>query len=209
MTTLFLTFKFTKHAWVSLARIHNEKELLLKIAEGDHRSFARIFDAYHDGLFQFVYKITADTDLSKEILIDAFTSVWLSRKELPSLNNFLDWLFIVTRNQLLNILRKKRSSQVRIVRLEDHPRHYTDDKVQEHEYDLIMMKAIEQLPPKQQQAFRLSREEGFDNRTIANLMSISPESVKKYLQWANQSVIRFVKANTGIVIFIVFLESLK
>lgn len=190
---------------MSIVRIHNEAELLMKVAQNDQRSFARLFTAYHDGLYQFVLKISGDKEMAKDILLDVFTRVWLSRKDLPALNSFTDWLFIVTRNQLIKAIRKRSTSKLKIVHIDDYPRQVTDDKSQEKEYELIMRKAIEQLPPKQQQAFRLSRQAGFDNRTIAKQMGIKPESVKKYLQWAEQSVMQFVKSNTAIITFIVLL----
>ena len=194
---------------MSIVRIQNEAELLMKIAQNDQRSFAKIFTAYHDGLYQFVYKVSGDKEMAKDILLDVFTRAWLSRRELPALNSFIDWLFIVTRNQLVKAVRKRNTSKLKIVHIDDYPRQITDDKSQEKEYELIMRKAIEQLPPKQQQAFRLSRQAGFDNRTIAREMGIKPESVKKYLQWAEQSVMQFVKSSTGLIIFLMLLLSGK
>ena len=192
-----------------IAPLPNEPELLLRIAEGDQKSFSNVFTAYHDGLYQFVLHTCGDTDLAKDVLLDVFTNVWLSRKKLPLISSFTDWLFIVTRNQLLKSLQKKNRSQLKIVRLTDYPKQSAEDIIQDREYDLIIQKAIEQLPPKQQQAFRLSRQEGFDNKTIAKHMGVKPESVKKYLQWAQQSVMQYVRSNTGIITFIIFLQSLK
>jgi len=203
---LFLTFKIPKLPILSLIRIVNEDELLLHIANGDQKAFAHIFHAYHDGLFQFVYTVSGDRQFSREVISDVFTRVWLSKDTLPSLASFVDWLFIVTRNQLIKGLRKRNAERVKVVHLNDHPRQYTDDKAQEHEYDSIMLEAVAQLPPKQQQAFRLSRLEGFDNKTIAKMMGITPGSVKKYLQWAQLSIMRFVRSKTGIITFFTLLQ---
>ncbi|MBL7698348.1 MAG: RNA polymerase sigma factor [Chitinophagaceae bacterium] len=194
---------------MSITRIQNEAELLMKVAQGDQRSFAQLFTAYHDGLYQFVVRVSGDKEMAREILLDVFTRAWIARNELPLLNSFTDWLFIVTRNQLIRAIRKRNTSKLKIVHFDDYPRSVTDDKSQENEYERIMLKAIEQLPPKQQQAFLLSRQAGFDNRTIAKQMGIKPGSVKKYLQWAQQSVMQFVKSNTAVIAFIIFLHSGK
>ena len=189
-----------------LVSITNEAELLAQIARGNQKAFAKIFYAYHDALFQFVYSVSGDRELSKEIICDVFTQAWLHKESLPGLGSFTNWLFIITRNNLLKSLRRRKSNKVKVVHLSDHPRQYTDDKAQEHEYDTIMLKAVEQLPPKQQQAFRLSRQEGLDNKTIAKMMGITPGSVKKYLQWAEQSIVRYVNTRAGILTFFVLLQ---
>lgn len=181
-----------------LVPLHNEAELIDRISRGDQKAFALLFEGYHDGLYQYVHRATGSAEIARDVVLDVFTRVWMHRERLRSIERFTDWIFIVTRNHLIRQLRSAQSRQSKVFSLQQHTRNYIDDRMQEREYEAMMMKAIELLPPKQRQAFSMSRYQGIDNHTIARQMGITPGSVKKYLQWAQQSILRFVKSNTGL-----------
>lgn len=187
-----------------LYAIDNEKELLGQVADGNEKAFTELFYAYHNQLGEFVLKLTGSKELTQEIIQDVFMKIWTQRTTLPQLQNFLSWLFILTRNYTLNSLRKLANERknIRLAEVLQYDGAFTDDMVIEKDYRQLLEQAIAQLPPQQQKAYKMSREQGLDNDLIGKQLGVSPDSVKKYLQWAQQSIIRFVRSHAGL--FIIF-----
>jgi len=197
---------------MALETIDNEKELLQGIASGDEKAFTALFYGYHNQLAAFVLMITQSVELTEEIIQDVFVKLWQTKQELPYKEKFTAYLFILARNYTLNCIRKEAN-------IRRHEKQYgvyagetgllSEDLLKEHpEYLTLIDRAVAQLPPQQQKVFVLSRMDGLKHAEIAAQMGISKETVKKYIQWANQSVIDFVKTHQKIIALLVLVNDL-
>jgi RNA polymerase sigma-70 factor (family 1) len=184
--------------------IHNEKELLIRVAQGDEKAFSDLFYGYHTQLWEYTSSLIDSQDLAEEIVHDVFVKIWLNREVLSTIDRFTSYLFILTRNYTLNCIRKIARER------RDHDKYgqemsAADDDPAETTLhaDLVYLslidRAVAQLPPQQQKVFML-RQTGLKNPEIARQMQISVDSVKKYQQWALKSVSTFVKAHMAISI---------
>ena len=189
--------------------LHNEKAVLLQVAQGDESAFRLLFGAYHQPLAIHVYRLTESAELTEEIVQDVFLKIWMSREALAQVNQFSAYLFVVSKNQALNALRTIARERVRRQAwVEEHrPAEESDDR-QGYYYSLID-KAIEQLPAQQQKVYLLSRHEHLKHREIAERMDISPETVKKYMQLAIASISDYVRNNVDVFLLLAALTSLK
>ncbi len=180
--------------------LHNENELLLLLKQGDERAFAEFFYAYHNQLGEFVLLLTDSRELTEEIIQDVFVKVWESRFTLDNVERFTSWLFILTRNYTLNRMRtlvneRRKSKEYgqfigRTQDLQDCSFNSTEN------YEVLIKRAIDQLPPQQQKAYLLKLYDELSYTEIAQQMGVSRESVKKYLYWASKSIREFLKANS-------------
>src|SRR5690606_8128885 len=131
----------------------------------------------------FVVSVTNNRELAEEIVMDIFTKVWLKRETLPRMVNLSNYLFILARNHTISCIRKRISNQKQMseyVRIQEPEYdHIPVHKDAEPDYSVLLSKAVESLPPQQQQVFSL-RQKGYKNPEIAQQMSLSPASVKKY-----------------------------
>jgi len=202
---------------VPLEAIHNEKELLIQVAQSDKRAFAKLFYAYHNQLAEFVLLLTESPEMTEEIIQDVFVKIWMKREDLTDIDRFTAYLFILTRNYTLNCIRKKvndRKLEQQYSRYigdigEMQPSHAPQDFSGDPDYQALIGRAIQQLPPQQQKAYLLSRTEGLKYAEIAEQMGLSRETVKKYIQWATQSITEFVKTHKEILSFILLGDYLK
>ncbi|GAA0554916.1 RNA polymerase sigma factor [Chitinophaga japonensis] len=168
--------------------------MLQAIAEGNERAFNDLFQLYHQHLGGFVFSATRSHELTEEIIQDVFVKVWEERAALPAVRNFSAYLFIVTRNQTLNAIRKsarmKQQQQQAML-------HFTlaDDREQApaDNYYALLDNAVEQLPLQQKKVFRL-RQQGLKNSDVALRLNLSVNSVKKYQQLAVQAIARFIRS---------------
>jgi len=190
---------------VAIKPIHNESELLDKIAkDDDDKAFAALFYPYHNQVGAFILPLVDSMELTEEIVQDVFVKIWLNRKMLPSVRCFTSYLFILSRNYTLNCIRKMvkdRQSQQRYDKMQNIDIQYfigeEIDAEAEANVQGVINRAVAQLPPQQQRVFML-RQSGLKNPEIARQMNISPQSVKKYQQWAIKAVSEFVKANAAL-----------
>ena len=177
---------------MGLTPVKNEAELLKLVAKGDERAFTELFDAYYRQLGEYVYKLTESIEVTEEIVQDVFIKIWLKKEKLLELDNFSYYLFILSKNQTLNHLRKKANDKVRqlewLKQFEEEV-YIPDDSSVIEEYRSLMDEAIEKLPPQQKKVYKLSREERLKHEEIAKMLDISPETVKKHIKLA----LRFIK----------------
>jgi RNA polymerase sigma factor (sigma-70 family) len=164
---------------------YTEREFLLQIAEGSEQAFARVFDYYRPNIYSTVLRITGDYALSEEIVQDTFLKVWIKRETLPKIQNFAAWLYIVAQNHTYTALRKlkreKGQSDSIDSSIELLPCATALNILNEKEYTRILNQAIKRLPVKQQQTYRLVKEQGLHREEVALMLQVSPETVKSAL----------------------------
>jgi RNA polymerase sigma factor (sigma-70 family) len=175
--------------------VHKEKELLGCVAAGEEAAFTELFNAYNSLLGAHIYRLTESGELAREIVQDVFLKIWLTRETLVNVENFRVYLFVVSKNHALNCLKKLRSERVK------HARWQSDVLYRERHapafeeapsYDSLIDHAISQLPPQQKKVYLHSRHERLTYGEIARKMDLSPETVKKYVKLAGESISHYI-----------------
>lgn len=194
---------------MALKPVHNESYLLAEIVNGNENAFEELFMAYHNQLAEYVLMLTHSKEITEEIVQDIFVKIWVNRKDLDQISKFTSYLFILTRNYTLNALRKMLSNQksIDLYREEqlmaDGNMGYDNEQADEN-FDELLEKSIDLLPPQQQQVFKY-RMKGAKNPEIAKIMGISSESVRKYHKLALTALIKHVKGCKALVILFTLL----
>jgi RNA polymerase sigma-70 factor (ECF subfamily) len=172
---------------------NNEACLLLQVAKGDEKAFSSLYYKYHHRLGIYLYQLTSSKEFAEEIIQDVFCKVWDNKKQLPDIENFQLWLFIVSRNHARNCLRKmvqerknKQLWEKQQLNLSGGCDITAEDRLQ------LIDKAISQLPSQQKRVFILSRYKRRKYIEIATELNLSKETVKSYLKIANSSIRKFV-----------------
>src|SRR5690606_8010346 len=179
--------------------VQKEKEILHKISKGDRRAFTQIFDFYHQNLAVYVYKITASREAAQEIVQETFIKVWEKRETLCNINNFKGYLFTLSKNKTLDYLRRlatERTHQLYLSKELFEESYMIDTPSLKEQYNLIIERTVNQLPPQQQKVYYLSRHEKLKYEEIAAQMGISKETEKKHMQLS----LHFLKQNIKIQI---------
>jgi RNA polymerase sigma-70 factor (ECF subfamily) len=182
---------------MAIKPIPNESELIKQVISGSERAFSKLFDGYYKALGDYVYRLTESLEITEEIVQDVFIKIWTKKEALSGIESFSNYLFIISRNQTYNFLRKKANEKVRQLEwekdFEENSILNDDDKSGEF-YRSLLEKAIEKLPPQQKKVYLLSRNERLKYEEIAQKLNISPETVKKHMK----SAIKFLKSNVNV-----------
>lgn len=186
---------------------YKEQEILLRISEGDEIAFTQLVNKFSDLLGSYIFKLTNSREQAEEIVQDVFLKIWMTRESLTEVKNFRVWLYVISKNQALNALRKVIQERIKqtewragvtISVLEN-----TDD-LKERQLGLIDQ-AIALLPPQQKMVYLLSRKKGLKHKEIAKEMNLSQETVKKYIQIAVKTITKYVEAHLEIGLILLFL----
>jgi RNA polymerase sigma-70 factor (family 1) len=163
---------------------YDEKELLLRVADGDEKALSKIINSYWRNIFLHALTYTHSSQKAEEITQDIFLVLWNNRDKLRTIENFSAWIHIVARNKIISVMREKvRDIAIAGAFTEDviEPLLNPSQQLESRETYKILLHGINQLPEKRREVFRLSRLNGLSNLEIAEQLQIHPVTVAQYI----------------------------
>jgi len=179
----------------------NEKDLLLRVANGDQTAFTLLFEQYHHELGRYIFGITKSMELAEEIVQNIFLKIWMNRETLSGINSFRAYLFIISRNAAITAFRKKVRDHIRQREWESAMQEGggMEDAWREKELYLTLIdQAIEALPPQRKKVYLMSRQEGLTYEEIGIRLGISKLTVRAHIQQSTTAITAFVKKRGGL-----------
>ncbi|WP_298711784.1 RNA polymerase sigma-70 factor [Chitinophaga sp.] len=161
--------------------IHNDA-VRQALTARDPDAFAGIYRHYFPLLFSIARKYLPDGSTAEEIIQDVFLHIWETAPVLEYDAALKNYLCRAVVNRCLNHL--KRNEMLRRHHAEifsSSEDSYVSTFVEEQELRLCIHEAIEKLPPKCREVFRLSRFEGLKNPEIAAQLGISVKTVENQM----------------------------
>ncbi len=157
-----------------------DRELYLKLREGDERAFQVLFRKYYQAMCHFANQFVTNHEMAEEIVQEMFVKLWEKRAILNIETSVKHYLFRSVRNHCLNqIQHEKIKKQYASKVLESASQEINPD---DYFLEVGLVKKIEQsidsLPPKRREIFRLSREQGMKYKEIAEALDISVKTVE-------------------------------
>jgi RNA polymerase sigma-70 factor (family 1) len=182
---------------VAANNLYNESEVLLEVAQGSETAFSRLVEFYKNNLYTSAWRITGSKAMAEDVLQNVFLKVWMHRERLPALDNFSGYLFTMTQNAIFDALRTVARRRERSLSPETDDALFshcdTEQTIEQREYDVVLHRAIESLPSKQKQTYILIKQEGLKRSETANLLNVSPETVKFNLEEATRKIKAFCR----------------
>lgn len=193
--------------------IHNEKELLLRVATGDERAFEQLMEAYHVGVYHAVYRLSGNQWMAEEVVQDLFLKIWLKRTVLTDVTHFRTWLNTIAENMTLNAIKQslRKKNDVKNWVSEFYTELKVDGAREEGYFTEILREAVERLSPRQRQAYEYIKEQGYQREEAAREMQVSPETVKTHLEQALRNIRAYCmsRLDSSTLLIIAFIEAKK
>ena len=162
---------------------HNESILLAHLRNGSVKAFEQIFRMYWHPLYNVAKSKLRSHDEAEEVIQGIFSALWEKRETL-FITNLTYYLNTSLRNRILNILRDKitREKYWEYYRTFVPRQHeLTDDIVHFDDLRDAVEVAVNHLPEKSREVFKLSRLEGRSNAEIAKLLKVSEKAIEYHL----------------------------
>ncbi|NLR58239.1 sigma-70 family RNA polymerase sigma factor [Chitinophaga polysaccharea] len=178
------------------AQSYNDKELFQAISEGDENAFRKLFHIYVPQFRAIAQHITKTAAVTEDIIQETFLRLWISRDKLPDIEQPRSWMLRIVFYQSFTYLRKQAVHHKALDTLAPIEPAFS---MEENMAYASMIKqvgiAVAQLPPRAQQIYRLSREQGLKIPEIAQQLSLSSNTVKNSLVRSLQAIRKHLEAS--------------
>ncbi len=171
---------------MALNTSNTDRHLLERLSEGDKSAFDELFTANYDMVYSAALVMLKSPEIAGDLTQDIFLSLWENRQKAIVIENIKGFLY----NNVKFLVHKR----LRRIKVEDAYTRYLKYKEtvaiapleQENllaasQLQTSIQQGIAQLPPQQQRAFRLSREQGLTHDQISQLIGVSKKTVKDYI----------------------------
>jgi RNA polymerase sigma-70 factor (ECF subfamily) len=174
----------------------SEETVLLLLADGNEQAFRFIFHKYVDRIHQVSLYYLRSEVLAEEVVQEVFMRVWIKRTDLRQVHHFEGWLFIMSKNYILNYL-EKMAGERRALHTLSRSIQQSEDRtalsIADHEYEALLHKALLTLSPMQRDIYHMAREEQLTYDQIGKKLGISALTVKTHMSRALRQLRHFFR----------------
>jgi len=192
----------------------DEEDIKQRCSRGDRAAYALLYTFYFKPLYRHVFLFLKSKEETEEIVQDAFVKIWENRASLPEVRNLKPYLYRVTKNLLLDHLRRLQTQNkvIRIASPQTEPlEDSTSNQINHKDYIALSREAIQHLTEKRRQIFLMRTQQELSLDEIALKLGISKSVVKKQLYAAITFVREYMHKHGGIPLgfLIILLEALS
>ncbi len=170
----------------------SELNLTEAIKNSNYSAFKLLYYKYYKPLYRYIFYRTYSKELTKDLLQDVFTKLWLNREKFDPSKSLKSYIYRITCNLVIDYYRKK-SSRIKYKNEFFSAKVITgDDTVEER---ISIQNAVSKLNDKLKDVFVLSRFEGFTYKEIADINGISVKTVEKRMSRALKYLRDYLREN--------------
>ncbi len=166
-----------------------DEELLKRFREaGDIEILGRLYERYMHLVYGVCLKYLEEREAAKDEVMNIFEKLVTGVPE-QEINNFKSWLYVVTKNHCLMLLRSRKSEATHREAMLNDPTFFMEMGTEMHPLENdegIDMKRLEEcigkLKEEQRKCIQLFYYEGYGYKEICQRLGIEEGKVKSYIQ---------------------------
>lgn len=163
-----------------------EIEVIRQILQGDIESFGILLERYERPVVRMIRNITDNEESCEDVAQDVFFTAYRKLASFdPARSNFSTWLFTITRNKSLNVLKKKRALSMSKLPERADPHKPSDNMTQKEFFDELD-KELHALSSRQRRAFILAEFEKLPYEQIAQIEGVKTGTIKSRISRAKE-----------------------
>lgn len=162
-----------------------------RLRASDERAFEALYRSTYDALHRYVWLYLRDADLCGDVLQELYFKLWLIREQLDPERSLKALLYQMARNFALNHVRSRsRNGHLDFEQLFEEPASAAsaEEVFDGNALARVLSRCIDELPPRQREAFCLSRYAGLNHEEIAAVMHLAPKTVNNHIVLALQTL---------------------
>ncbi|WP_441004943.1 sigma-70 family RNA polymerase sigma factor [Agreia sp. PsM10] len=175
------------HDGTPMEALDSVESLLLRVADGDQRSFAELYDRIAPRVLGLIKRLLIDHAQSEEVAQEVFLEIWRTATRFdPQRGAALSWVLTMAHRRAVDRVRASQSSHDRDIKIgiRDVDREY--DQVAESveiriEHERVK-RAMTQLTELQREAISLAYYGGYSHSEVAKILAIPIGTVKTRLR---------------------------
>lgn len=167
--------------------IHNEQDLLVRIAGGDEHAFTILYKKYWPILYLHAHRMLGDEKMAEDAVQETFTWFWQNAPMIDLKSYPSSYLYGAVRNHVLNLMRHQKvkagyANQLSAFLKEGH--EAVDEELAYKELVRLIESEIDKMPPRMKEVFNLSRTDLLSHHQIAEMLNISESTVREHIKRA-------------------------
>lgn len=179
---------------------HPEEQFAVKqawhmLGGGSEYAFAKLYDYYRGKVYSVAWHFLKSPALAEEIVQDVFMKVWLKRQDFRDIQQPENYLFILARNLVLDRLRalSYEAAAQKGLPASTGITEDCDHRLRHHQCSALLSEAVNRLPQRQREVYRMAKMEGLSQEAIAGELQLSRLTVKKHMAEA----LKFIRKYLG------------
>lgn len=201
----------SKRTLIETFLTYSDHSLIAKWQKGDEAAFTTLYKRYVVQLLRIAAAKTGCLETGREIVQEAFLAIYEQRESLHTIHSLKQYLLSIVKHKVFNYYRHKLVQEKYLAYLQDNlSLEKAGDGgllLENKELQQLLLQNIEQLPEKCREVFRLSREQQYSYRQIAEHLHISENTVDQHIRKALRVLREALVKYKGIAI--VFLLALQ
>ena len=187
-------------------------DLIKSLQSGDVEAFDVIYEIYAAKLFSFSLKYLRSKDEAEELVQSVFLKIWENHKYLNIELSVKSYIFTIAFNDICKLFRK-RKYQRQFAAATLNEKSQTSNRTMEGiEFQSTLTRVqqiIEELPKRQREIFKKSRQEGKSTKEIAAEIGLSAGTIDNYISDSLRYIRkRMCKEDISLLLFFCTLFSL-
>lgn len=180
----------------------SDDELYSLFGQGEDGAFDVLYQRYWKRLlYKALLKLQVEAD-AEEVVQDTLLAIWKSKGQLPIRNSFAAYIGAMLRYQIMGRLAaNKKHAFLPVDNLSEPSDHSMQQWLDFADLQTEIETAIRELPEKCQLVFRMSREDGLNDRQIAEHLHVSQKTVEAHITKA----LKRLRIKLGKLSFLIFL----
>jgi len=168
----------------------SDNQAMIEVRDGKVEKLAILFERHHVALFNFFLRLTANRNLSEDLVQEVFFRILKYRHTYQGQSKFTIWMYQIARNSHIDYLRKRKEE----VPLEDQWDEAVSqdltpaEKIELQQEIVLLHKALARLPLKKREILILSRFQNLKYTEIAELFGWHTGTVKANIHRATKEL---------------------
>lgn len=168
-----------------------------QLAAGSEAAYQQLFKTLFRDLCGYAYHIIPDIDSAKDIVQDVFVSLWVNRSEAEKIGALKAYLYRCVYHACIKKLEHQKvrqryysesEYQLKMIQFEDFESSYEESPLGD------VYAAIEQLPEKNREVFKLRFIDGLNTKQVSEQLDITPRTVETHISKA----LKFLRENLSV-----------
>lgn len=164
---------------------------MLRASRGDVGQLSVLFDRHHARLFCFFVRMTGNPAASDDLVQEVFLRILKYHRTFRAGSHFAAWMYQIARNARIDYARRHPSGRSLEdvgpddAGLVDHGNHGDPER---HQEQLLVRRALDELPEEKRELVILARFQGLRHREIADILGCDASVVRVRLFRAIQEL---------------------
>ncbi len=161
-----------------------QQNVLPRLKVGDQTALKQLFDTYYPSLCNTVFRMMNDRPTAEDVIQNVFIKLWEKRAQLEINTSVGAYLRRFAINEAISHMRKHKkfvSEPIEMGMPLQSAYQGAEEQLLENEVQQQVANAINELPPRCQAIFKLSRYEELSYKEIASQLDISVKTVENQM----------------------------